>query len=62
MIYFQVVCPQHNFQSNLFVKRIDAIRSATAHRKAKPGLHNIQILEVWIANENIQVRSTENLK
>lgn len=57
MLYFQAVCSRHNFTSNLFIRRSDAIRSAKAHRNRVSRPHNIQILDVWI--DNMQVQSAE---
>lgn len=62
MIYYQVVCSKHNLESSLYIRRSDAIRRASAHRKEIAGTHNIQVLEVWIDNKDIQIRSTEKLK
>lgn len=61
MIYFKAVCGQHNFESSLFRKKVDALRSANSHLKNVQGSHNIKVLEVYLPNESIQVRSEQEV-
>ncbi|MCB0821479.1 MAG: hypothetical protein KDC09_02185 [Bacteroidales bacterium] len=56
MTYYQAVCSIHNFESSLYKRRIDAVRSAKNHRNRVPGPHSIEILEVWIDNLNVKSR------
>lgn len=62
MIYYKAVCRIHGWESpGLYKSRADAIRSARAHRNNNPSPHQITILEVYISNGAIEIKSEFNL-
>ncbi|MDC9723889.1 MAG: hypothetical protein PSN34_14105 [Urechidicola sp.] len=61
MIYYQAICRNHNFKSNLYVDRFRAVQSASSHRSRTSGSHNLKILKVYIPSSSIKVRSESAL-
>ena len=62
MIYFKAVCKNHDWESpGLYKTKASAIRSAQAHRKNVPGPHQIVILEVFIQDSAMQIKSMTNI-
>ncbi len=57
MILYRAVCSNHNFESNLYQREIDAKRAASRHRSTTPAPHNLKILEVYVPDDAIQVQS-----
>lgn len=58
MIYYKAICKQHSWESpGLYLARASAIKSATAHRANTQGPHDIVILEVYIPDDTLQIRS-----
>lgn len=61
MFYYQAICRNHNFASNLFINRYSAVRSAIAHRTKAGGTHRMKILKVYIPSSSIEVRSEDSI-
>ena len=57
MFYYQAICRTHDFESNLFVNRHSAVRSALAHRSSNGGGHQMKILKVFIPRTSIEIKS-----
>jgi hypothetical protein len=58
MIYYKAICKLHGWESpGLYLNRASAVKSASAHRANTQGPHEIVILEVYIPNDTLQIRS-----
>jgi hypothetical protein len=58
MIYYKAVCGKHNWESpGLYKTEASALKSAQAHRNSVTGPHQIEILEIYIPDKAMQVRS-----
>lgn len=62
MIYYKAICKIHNWESpGLYKSKANAIRSARAHRRNTPSPHQIKIVEVYIPNGVIEIKSEFSL-
>lgn len=62
MIYYKAICRLHGWESpGLYITRASAVKSASAHRGNTQGPHDIVILEVYIPNASLQIRSEESI-
>jgi hypothetical protein len=62
MIYYKAVCTIHGWESpGLYKEKVNANRSAQAHRRNVPGPHEIIILQVYIPDKAIQIKSGTNM-
>ena len=59
MIYYKAVCRTHGWESRLYLTRSAAVNSANAHRSSTEDPDDMVILEVYIPNEALQIRSEE---
>jgi len=61
MIYFKAVCKKHDWETGLYTSKASAIRSVQAHRRNVPEPHNIKLLQVYIPEDALQIKSTIDL-
>lgn len=62
MIYYKAICKLHGWESpGLYLIRASAVKSANAHRANTQDPHDIVILEVYIPNGTLQIRSEESI-
>lgn len=59
MIYYKAICRIHGWESGLYLTRGAAARSARSHRENAQGPHDMIILEVYIPNDTLDIRSEE---
>lgn len=62
MIFYKAVCSRHDFESSLFKRKIDALRSARSHARRVQGSHSLKVLEVYIPKGTIEVRKEQNVE
>ncbi|CAD0006075.1 hypothetical protein FLAT13_03114 [Flavobacterium salmonis] len=61
MIYYKAICRLHGWESpGLYIKRTSAVKSAAAHRANTQGSHDIVILEIFIPDGGLEIRSEES--
>jgi len=57
MIYYKAVCYTHDWESDLYKDPNDAANKLEEHENSIPGEHNSDILEVYIPNEYMHIKS-----
>ena len=61
MIMYKASCSEHNYESRPFMNEIYAVAAAARHRRDVDGPHDLKIIEVYIPDNVIQVKSIRSI-
>jgi len=56
---YKAACSIHNYESRPYMNETYAIAAAVRHRKDVSGPHDLKIIEVYIPDDVIEIRSTK---